>query len=241
MNKLLSGRILIAALVLVCVPVSIRAQTEADPERETLRGLDGVMVLVEDLRPDVIADGVTVKMIQTAAEKKLKAAGIKVLSENELMSTPGYPYLYINLNSIKPPGGSGYIYSISLELYQAVTLDRDSKNKCLASTWEVSMVGMVTTSQLKGVVDRISALVDEFMDDYAAANKSVLAPFSAELPVLSYDASFAAQAREGFDFKNYLQPVNWLEDMESKKGISSSLLVDKKREPSGGIGNVVFH
>ncbi|MEN6372665.1 MAG: hypothetical protein ABFD64_11710 [Armatimonadota bacterium] len=224
MNKLISGHISIAALVLLCAAVPIKAQNDNDPERGSLRGLDGVMVLVEDLRPDIITDGVTVNMIQNTAEERLKKANIKVLSEAELRKTPGFPYLYININSIKPPGGSGYIYSISLDLYQAVVLDRDSDNKCLASTWETSLIGMAPTSQIKGLTSRITALVDEFVSDYKAVNKSEKAPYSAKS---LYDADFD----KGFDFQGYLGQTNWIYEADKGTGISSSLLIDKPEQP----------
>ncbi|MEN6521248.1 MAG: hypothetical protein ABFD46_08885 [Armatimonadota bacterium] len=224
MNKLIAGHIWIAALVLLCAAVPIKAQTDDNPETGSLRGLDGVMVLVEDLRPDIIKDGVTVSMIENTAEGRLKKANIKVLSEEELRKTPGFPYLYINVNSIKPAGGSGYIYSISLDLYQAVVLDRDSDIKCLASTWETSLVGMSPTSQIKGLTSRINALVDEFVGDYKSANKTTLAPYSAKL---LYDAGFDV----GFDFHYYWgQITNWIYEVKKGTGLSSSLLVDKPEQ-----------
>lgn len=235
MNRLLAGHILIMAFVLLCVPVYISAQNDIDPESETLRGLEGVMVIVEELSPDIVADGVTEAMIKSAAEKRLKAAGIEVLTEEKMLDTPGFPFLYINLNSIKLPGGGGYIYSIKTELYQVVALIRDTENICFASTWESSMVGILSESQVKTVVDTVLELVDEFAEDYVAVNKSVVAPYNARFPIPSYDASFEAQAKGGFDLENYLQPVSWLEYVNSMQGISSSLFVDKTQEPSGGL------
>lgn len=224
MSKLTAGHIWVAALLLLCVSVPIEAQTDENPERETLRGLDGVMVLVEELRPDIVADGMTVNMVQNTAEERLRDANIKVLSEDELRDTPGFPYLYINFNSVKLPGESGYIYSINLELYQAVILDRDLDNKCLASTWETSLVGIAPASQAKGLTSRISKLVDEFVSDYKAVNKSAVAPYSAQLPIVPiYNANLSA----GFDFQDYLQQTDWIYKVKEQAGINSSLLVDK--------------
>ena len=49
--------------------------------RTSLRGLEGIYVIVEDLKPDVEEDGLTRRQIEVEVMKRLKTAGIKMLSE----------------------------------------------------------------------------------------------------------------------------------------------------------------
>jgi hypothetical protein len=67
------------ALALAAPALSFASDDEYT--RESLRGLHGVYVLVEDLRPEVEQAGLTVAMIRTDAELKLRLAGIRVLTQ----------------------------------------------------------------------------------------------------------------------------------------------------------------
>jgi hypothetical protein len=62
---------------------------DTEGERATLRGLDGVQVVVEDLQPDVERNGLTRQQLQTDVELRLRKAGIRVLTEQELDRAPG--------------------------------------------------------------------------------------------------------------------------------------------------------
>jgi hypothetical protein len=53
--------------------------------RESLRGLRGVHVIVEVLRPAVKKGGLTEAMIRTDTELKLRLAGIRVLTQDEAL------------------------------------------------------------------------------------------------------------------------------------------------------------
>ena len=69
----------IIALVLVCViPSALALDTNAN--RETLRGLKGVRVLVEDFASEVEKAGLTKNQLQPHIEDRLRRAGIKPLT-----------------------------------------------------------------------------------------------------------------------------------------------------------------
>ena len=76
------------------------AQT-LEQQRETLRGLTGVAVVVEPLNAEAEQDGLQQGRLQATVEKQLRAAGIPVLSKETWSLTPGGPYLYVNVAALK--------------------------------------------------------------------------------------------------------------------------------------------
>ena len=113
-------------LLLAGVPTPLRAEGVG---WETLKGLSGVYVGVENLRPEAEQAGLHKDDLVTDAELRLRTAGIKVFTERESDSAPGSPALYVNVNAI--PGRTGFIFSINLELKQACLLNREESHKLL--------------------------------------------------------------------------------------------------------------
>jgi hypothetical protein len=76
----------------------------------------------------------TRKDIQETAELKLRMAGIKVLSREERLSTPGMPYLYLRI-SIKVTD-DGFVYgSTKIQVEEEACLSR--KQMCgTFITWD---------------------------------------------------------------------------------------------------------
>jgi ribosomal protein S8 len=138
-------------------------------ERDTLKGLQGVYVLVENLKPEVEKYGLTRQQLQTDVELRLRQNGIRVLSKQEQFSTPGMPYLYVNVNTM--PDINGLVpLGILLELKQNVFLARDTTKLCIASTWNGSTTGSVGSKKIETIRDSVKDSVDIFINDYLAAN-----------------------------------------------------------------------
>ena len=74
-------------------------QTATASERETLRGLVGVKVIIGELSELAKQFGFTKTQIQTDVELWLRQAGIKVLTEKEMFNAPGMPSLRVNLST----------------------------------------------------------------------------------------------------------------------------------------------
>jgi len=72
--------------------------TVAEEQRDTLVGLQGVFVIFEELSPEASRYGLTKQALQNDTELRLRRNGIRVLSEKEVLTTPGGPMLYINVN-----------------------------------------------------------------------------------------------------------------------------------------------
>ena len=112
---------------------------DEDVARQTLKGLQGVPVLVEGLEPQVEQAGLNETSIQTVVELRLRQAGIPVLSKASRV-----PFLYVNANVSHPPGGEVlgiWRFSIKVALVQGVALMRDPTIMTVADTWSADSSG----------------------------------------------------------------------------------------------------
>lgn len=154
----------------VVLLLAASAATAGDDEfsRRSLKGLAGVYVMVEPLGAEAERNGLNKTSVQTDAELKLRQAGITVLTQAESHKTPGSPALYINVNIF---GGPLYAFSIGMELYQDVRLDRDPSTWIPgATTWSVTAVGIVSRENFRNIRDYIKDRVDEFINAYLSVN-----------------------------------------------------------------------
>jgi hypothetical protein len=139
--------------------------------RATLRGLSGVGVLVEQLAPEIEREGLIKNQLQIEVELKLKMAGIKVLTKEECLKTPGEPYLYVNVNvNIAKTESDIYPYSIDVLLMQKVSLLRDPKQTTYAVTWSTGGVGSIEKSILSQLRTSVEEMVDLFIKTYLSEN-----------------------------------------------------------------------
>jgi len=145
--------------------------TLKERQRNTLKGLQGVYVIVESLKPEVEKYGLTEQQLQTDVELRLRQNGIKVLSQQEWLSTPGRPWLYVNVNVVihdEPP--LVVAYNILLKLKQDVLLERDTTKRCDASTWYTGSIGCASLGKIGTIREHVKNYVDKFINDYLAAN-----------------------------------------------------------------------
>ena len=132
-------------------------------ERESLRDLDGVKVVVE-------AHGVTPERLQKDIESKLKAAGIKILNAGEF--PVGDPYLRVRI-AVTPERAGLIAYNVNLEFAQVVFMRRDPAvtfNR--ASTWKAAeRIGLVPSAKLAESIERdLSDQTDQFIAAFYAVN-----------------------------------------------------------------------
>jgi hypothetical protein len=156
------------AIALLGLASAARAQGTVD--REPLRGLSGVFVLVEELPEQVAQKGFSRQQIQAAMEERLKGSGIAVLPKEAWLNTPGTPMLYANVNVNPEKHQDRYACSVSVSLAQRVVLERDGSIKILARTWQVGTVGLLSDSAPGAIQDQLAFLVDRFASDFLAVN-----------------------------------------------------------------------
>ncbi|OGP64275.1 MAG: hypothetical protein A2169_06445 [Deltaproteobacteria bacterium RBG_13_47_9] len=137
----------------------------------TLRGLLGVGALVENLPSEVEQEGLNRNALQGEIELKLRSAGIKVLTKEECLKTPGEPYLYININvNIAKTESDIYPYTIDVMLIQKVALLRNPAQTSYAVTWSVGGIGSIDRQIMSQLRDSILEMLDVFIKAYLTEN-----------------------------------------------------------------------
>ena len=144
--------------------IMLRSKPTSD-ERDTLKGLHGVRVVV-DLTPEVEKYGLTKETFRTDTELRLRQYGIKVLSLEESVGS----WLYINVNAIVNERLDIAAVAVEVEFRQVVLLYRDLKTRTMGTTWSNGTSGLFHVTTLKKVRETVKDLVDEFINDYLAVN-----------------------------------------------------------------------
>ena len=169
-------RFFLPAALLVC---SVAPATASDSEidRASLKGLQGVFVLVEDLNPPEEQAGLKTADIQADAEQQLKAAGIPLLSKAQNLDTPGMPTLYISVSVASSTTTEVWPFSIDVNLEQQATLKRSPDTFVpTAITWHVGSIGAVDKSNVRSVRDRVTEQVAKFVNAYFKVNLAQINP-----------------------------------------------------------------
>ena len=139
--------------------------------RSTLQGLKGVRVLVEDFAPEVEREGLVKNQIQKDVEDKLRAGGMKVLTQEEALKIPGEPYLYVNLNvNFSKDEEEVCSYSIDIALIQNVNLVRNPKQTTYAITWSTGGVGLIGKKSLGQLKESVEDVIDIFIKAFFSVN-----------------------------------------------------------------------
>ncbi len=159
-----------ACLLIILIALFCRIlKADASASQEySLRGLAGVMVVVEIL-PELKTDGLTRKQIYSDAETQLQKAGISVFLEKEWQTIQGRPYLHVEITGTKiQDNWKFYTYCIHVRLVQDVYLARTSGSEAFqASTWFSSQTGH---GYLDDIRTRVKEIVSIFINAYFSVN-----------------------------------------------------------------------
>jgi hypothetical protein len=137
--------------------------------RETLHGLEGVFIIVEALKADIEADGLTAEDLKSLVESKLSATDIKILTHEEWRAAADHPWLYVSINTIKFL--AGHFYSLDLQLRQEVSVVRENSLSTNAATWELGSVGFSVITEVPGRVRHVlEGFLDRFIQDHTLVN-----------------------------------------------------------------------
>jgi hypothetical protein len=143
---------------------------------ESLEGLRGVEVIVEELKPELEDFNLTAAQIQKEVEGKLQNSGVQVLSkeDNEKIQPLRKPYLYLKVNSYKLPWRrSSFAFCIDIALNQKVKLCGNPELKktiFYSPTWYKSEVGGVTGKDISEIIEMVKKLTEKFILAYQTAN-----------------------------------------------------------------------
>jgi hypothetical protein len=159
------GKAALALVVFLLLPAVSHALTI---DQKALVGLKGVHVLVEAISPEVERIGLTRNQLQTDVELRLRKAGVRVLTQKECFETPGMPYLYVLIHIGFIKHLDGYIFATTVSLKQTVRLAGGGQT--IGSIWEGRGLGFVGPEKIGQIRGMINDRVDDFINDYLAAN-----------------------------------------------------------------------
>jgi hypothetical protein len=163
-------RYIVSALIMVLICLDLNtAQARAPYERESLRGLPGVVVVIETITPEAQADGLSEEAIQAAVELILQSSDIRILIESDGLKVFSHPWLYVVPNIGKAP--PYYYYNVSFRLIQEVLPVQGRQHRMAATTWEGNTAGIVTNNDLREVIlEIIERWAKAFANDFLAVN-----------------------------------------------------------------------
>jgi len=159
----------VALAILLAVPCLPVFGGDSASDRETLRGLKAIKVVVEGSTPDLEHQGLTRQQLQSDIEEQLRKAGINVdRNANE--------FLGLEIISGRLKEGPVNVVNVmtvafNLGVYQVVTLNRDEEIESVAETW--STQGMQSSSPKMSARisrDTVGKLVDQFIKAYVEVN-----------------------------------------------------------------------
>jgi hypothetical protein len=148
---------------------------DAEVSRETLKGLTGFYVLIEELNPNlskyanVQKNQITTQALKSQVENRLRAAGIRVLTWDEMLKTPERPMLYVSVNTHEYEK-YWYAYNILVEVRQLVTLASPPGKTISGATWSLNMTGVMNIGQLRTLYDNLGLLLTGFVEAHKKVN-----------------------------------------------------------------------
>jgi hypothetical protein len=159
----IKGSVFATLLMLALTPCSAGDEVE----RQSLAGLKEMAVVVEQLTPEAVRDGLSQETIKLDVELRLRQAGIVV---RDKPTSPGWAYVYVNVNAMFNERLRVYAVSVRLSLNQLVVLSRNPEVEIPAITWSSGHIVLVGSANLRDVRSPIRDLVDAFINDLLAAN-----------------------------------------------------------------------
>jgi hypothetical protein len=137
---------------------------------EILAGLQGVGVIVEAFAPEAKKYGLTERVFRKIAESRLRQYGVRVLTGEQQLQTPGRSYLHIGITPVILEDVNSIAVSVTIKLNELVTLWRNPTTVVMATTWDVGQVMLIEKDNLDVIKETTRDLIDEFINAYLAAN-----------------------------------------------------------------------
>ena len=162
--------VLIVALIVLSHLDSGAARAGRGEDRESLRRLPGVEVIVETFLQEEEAAGFSRDAIRTGVEEVLQSNGVKILSGSERLQTTSAPFLYVKVNPFKHDSAEIYCLAIEVELHQAVSLMNRPDQRMSARTWNRVQVAIVGEQITGRVAELVEPLIKQFANDFLTVN-----------------------------------------------------------------------
>ncbi len=138
---------------------------------QSLAGIKGVVVLIENLNNAARSTGLTEKQVITDVELKLGLAGIKVNSMEEYHASEDRACIFVDIKTVSNNDSPTIVSSICVDLTQEVRLLRSPFTTVLAKTWEQQRLCMATKGEFpEEARKKVKASMDKFIRHYLTAN-----------------------------------------------------------------------
>lgn len=159
-----------AGALLASLTSAVAAAQDTVWNRYTLEGLNGVYIRAET-NQGCEGAGVSAESIRADAEAALTEAEVPLLTEREMLDSPGLPELRV---SFECGGGvAGVVgYSVSVRVQQATQMIRDTQiTLSEAVTWYATTVGVAEAGATATVLGQaLREKLAEFEEAFKAAN-----------------------------------------------------------------------
>jgi hypothetical protein len=162
--------VLIVALIVLSHLDASAARAGRNEDRESLRRLPGVEVIVETFLSEEEAAGFSREGIRTGVERVLQSNGVRILSGSERLETQSTPFLYVKVNPFKPSDADTYCLAIEVELHQAVSLVNRPEQRMSARTWKRVQVAIIGEQITGRVNELVEPLITQFANDFLTVN-----------------------------------------------------------------------
>ena len=158
-------------LLLAGTATPASAQMFVTTGRDTLRGLPGMEVAIEAFEPELERAGLPTAAIRAEVVQRLRAAGITVYASQNDNPSEAKPYLYVDVNGVRPVGQNLYAIALQVQVRQTLRSPVTSSNIVDAMTWDARTVLAVRGNNLTSVRAIILEYVDHFIDDWKAVHR----------------------------------------------------------------------
>jgi len=162
--------VLVVALIVLSHLDTSAARAGRSEDRESLRRLPGVEIIVETFLSEEEAAGFSRDAIRTGVELILQSNGVKILSGSERLQTASAPFLYVKVNPLKHSSGETYCLAIEVELHQAVSLMNRPEQRMSARTWNRVQVALIGEQITGRVTELVEPLIKQFANDFLTVN-----------------------------------------------------------------------
>ena len=144
--------------------------------RETLRGLEGVWVVVTRRESRAEKYGLTMRTLQSQIETLLGRNNIRVMSQKQYTQSHNAGILCIDILPLISEEMGFSAVSINIALMQNVMLTGDNETRiCQATTWERRTVALCDLESIKEIPQNVTGFVNHFIKDFNAVNSSAKA------------------------------------------------------------------
>ena len=140
----------------------------ATGERDNLKGLKGVFLVIDPLSADLEKRGVSRDELHRRLVVKLREAGIGIPSVKNASTTPGQSILQLKVASVKNTTGRGFL--IQPWMNEKVMFERDRNRIVHGITWIQTTMAFDGELQSRGIYDSVDEVLNEFINDNLAVN-----------------------------------------------------------------------